>query len=401
MTSEDYPQWEDAHLSDLDQRLRCPICKEFFKATVMFTECAHNFCSLCIRRSISAEGVCPVCRQNVLESNLVRNSILDDLATSFSLARPRLQEIYGSGVPNNDVYTPSNGASALTKQSTPVARRTRSTACTDDVFADPQQDYNTQGNRRPKRNISSVSTSNLQDIDDNPFAKRSQTRQSMANRQVEDTGECPVCNQVYSMSRLVAHVNRCLEGGGTLSSPSPSPSSSSRNTTSTTRYVPPKLSKCVYSVMKDKQLRALLEQHGLPTHGDRITLIRRHKEFSLLYNANADLPYPKRPVEVVRQFLREERKTTANTSQNGGARPHAMKLDTEEIQSHEKRYAEQFQELIEKARSTYAKCKATSSDHSDHRKEGNLNEAMTADVIWSTVVSDPTCDDTSHNQKTS
>jgi hypothetical protein len=65
----------------------------------------------------------------------------------------------------------------------------------------------------------------------------------------------------------------------------------------------------------------------------------------------------------------------------------------------EKRYAEQFQELIEKARSTYVKCGTTPTDYSNHKKEGNYNGAM-ADVVWSTVVSDSTCDSTIQNQKT-
>jgi hypothetical protein len=140
------------------------------------------------------------------------------------------------------------------KQNTPVARRTRSTARINDISTAPQQDYNIKVNHRPKRAISSVSASDPQDTDDNPFVKRPQTCQPIASKHIENTGECPVCYQAYSMSRLAAHVNRCLEGGG----PS-SPSASSRNTTLVTRYVPPKLPKCVYSVMKDKQLRALLE----------------------------------------------------------------------------------------------------------------------------------------------
>ncbi|RKP26257.1 hypothetical protein SYNPS1DRAFT_28046 [Syncephalis pseudoplumigaleata] len=393
MASEDGVQWRDSNLTELDQRLRCPICKEFFKAAVMFTECAHSFCSLCIRRSISAEGVCPVCRHAVLESNLVRNSILDDLAASFSRAAPHLRELTGnSALLDSSIDGPHSAVSQIT----PIARRTRSTTYDSDFCYD-QPSTGRSGSRR--------SLARIKHLDDHPFARRSLPRRSATSttssrsstKQTEETGECPVCNQTYSMSRLAAHVNRCLEAG-----PPPSSPASSKSQV-VPRYVPPKLSKCVYSVMKDKQLRALLEQHGLPTHGDRATLIRRHKEFALLYNANADLPYPKRPAEVVRQFLREERQHMAGSGNGSTARVQTTKLEAEDIQSHEIRYAEQFTELIEQARSTYAKCKTTPTTMTTtttQQPEGNDNnsndndnadEAMD-DVMWSAVFSDPAYD---------
>ncbi|RKP04740.1 hypothetical protein THASP1DRAFT_20779 [Thamnocephalis sphaerospora] len=84
---EDPSQWPDPHLAELDAQLRCPICKEYFHAAVLLPECSHSFCSLCVRRSLSVEGHCPVCRTAVRETNLTRNSVLDALAAAFSASR--------------------------------------------------------------------------------------------------------------------------------------------------------------------------------------------------------------------------------------------------------------------------------------------------------------------------
>lgn len=44
--------------------------------------------------------------------------------------------------------------------------------------------------------------------------------------------------------------------------------------------------KVTYKVLKDKALRNLLKECGLPTEGTRQQCIRRHEEFILLYVAS-------------------------------------------------------------------------------------------------------------------
>ena len=149
---------------------------------------------------------------------------------------------------------------------TPIARRTRS-AIHDAVASSGQQ---LQIDTKPKRLVFSATTPTttgrtLSNFDPTLSASKRSLRLLFGAKQPEETGECPVCGQIYGLSHLNAHVNRCLED--VLASPPP-PSSPATTTTTTTetvaspdtaRYVPPKLSKCAYGVMKDKQLRALLE----------------------------------------------------------------------------------------------------------------------------------------------
>ena len=51
--------------------------------------------------------------------------------------------------------------------------------------------------------------------------------------------------------------------------------------------------KLVYNLMRDAELRRRLNEVGLPASGDRSTLIRRHQELTLLYNAESDSLNPK------------------------------------------------------------------------------------------------------------
>ncbi|KAK2142937.1 hypothetical protein LSH36_895g00026 [Paralvinella palmiformis] len=64
------------------------------------------------------------------------------------------------------------------------------------------------------------------------------------------------------------------------------------------------LPKYVYSLMKDKELRKKMAELGLPTDGDRQTLIKRHQELILRYNAKCDSLNPKSVKRHKSQFAR-------------------------------------------------------------------------------------------------
>lgn len=72
----------------VDSALRCQVCKEFYN-TPMITSCSHTFCSLCIRRCLSADGKCPACRQSDQSSKLRINGAVQELVEAFKAARPQ------------------------------------------------------------------------------------------------------------------------------------------------------------------------------------------------------------------------------------------------------------------------------------------------------------------------
>ena len=86
----DPSDWNNTSLSaisPLDSSLRCLICKDFYAAPVI-TTCLHTFCSLCIRRSLSTEAICPACRTtNISDSGLRQNKVVADLVENFLVVR--------------------------------------------------------------------------------------------------------------------------------------------------------------------------------------------------------------------------------------------------------------------------------------------------------------------------
>lgn len=91
----DSTDWLDTPLSlvaPLESSLRCQVCKDFFDNPVI-TSCSHTFCSLCIRRCLSSEGKCPVCRSSDQETKLRRNWAVQELVEAFNNARPSVLDL--------------------------------------------------------------------------------------------------------------------------------------------------------------------------------------------------------------------------------------------------------------------------------------------------------------------
>ncbi len=72
--------------------MRCQVCKDFYD-TPMMTSCCHTFCSICIRRCLTSDGKCPICRAEEQEIRLRRNWTVQELVDSFRAARPSLLQL--------------------------------------------------------------------------------------------------------------------------------------------------------------------------------------------------------------------------------------------------------------------------------------------------------------------
>lgn len=67
------------------------------------------------------------------------------------------------------------------------------------------------------------------------------------------------------------------------------------------------LPKVAYDVHPQKRIAEMLADAGLPTHGDKNALARRHARWLVLYNANVDRdPKQRHTLEQLRQELRAE-----------------------------------------------------------------------------------------------
>lgn len=90
----DPTDWDDTKfpfLNPLDSALRCDICKDFYSSPVI-TNCSHTFCSVCIRRALHAEQICPICRTPEQEYRLRKNPAVQELVDAFLNARTKLLE---------------------------------------------------------------------------------------------------------------------------------------------------------------------------------------------------------------------------------------------------------------------------------------------------------------------
>lgn len=87
--STDWLQTSTPQLAQVEAALRCQVCKDFYD-TPMITSCSHTFCSLCIRRCLTTDGKCPLCRAPDQELRLRRNCTVEELVEVFQIARPAL-----------------------------------------------------------------------------------------------------------------------------------------------------------------------------------------------------------------------------------------------------------------------------------------------------------------------
>ncbi|ESN90297.1 hypothetical protein HELRODRAFT_189827 [Helobdella robusta] len=137
------------------------------------------------------------------------------------------------------------------------------------------------------------------------------------------------------------------------------------------------LTKLVFNVMSDKEIRKRLVEYGLPTNGDKQKLINRLQEYRLLYNAECDALEPKPVSEIAKEVMRME-------SQRGVLSPikslpslNINKSSTaEQVENAQKLYVKkhksQFAELIKAAKKNW-KAKESSASNC-----GSISENVTA-----------------------
>ena len=78
-------------LSAIESLLLCQVCREFLRDPLI-TECCHTFCSICIHRCLTHDGLCPTCRTGTDRSKLRKNTGVKELVETFKEARPKLLE---------------------------------------------------------------------------------------------------------------------------------------------------------------------------------------------------------------------------------------------------------------------------------------------------------------------
>nr|XP_034962468.1 E3 ubiquitin-protein ligase RAD18 isoform X4 [Zootoca vivipara] len=153
--------------------------------------------------------------------------------------------------------------------------------------------------------------------------------------------ECPVCG--VPVQEL--HINKHLDGCLTRDEKKDSLRSSGQK-----RKL---LSKVVYSLLSDRDLRRRLKELGLSTQGTKQQLIKRHQEFVHMYNSECDSLNPKSVAEIVGELEKNEKTRTQleSSKPRSGSMTFTKKQTEKEIdeihRDYRKKHKAEFQALID------------------------------------------------------
>ncbi|KAK0636911.1 hypothetical protein B0T17DRAFT_484883 [Bombardia bombarda] len=284
-------------LMQVEQAFRCHVCKDFYNSP-MLTSCNHTFCSICIRRCLSVDGKCPLCRASDQISKLRGNWALREAVDAFVKSRDAILQFARKPVtatPTADLPSPKRKA----------------------VQIDDGERANAQENKRPrmstrasKAKSAETTAAMMRDEIDVPASK-----DAMDFEPDDGLVACPICWSRMKESQVDKHIDKSCPG--TPQPQRPTPPRPSRGNTNNDSHVPPnptwkpspppakipeRLPALNYSVLKDTALRKKMTELGLSAAGPRQMLERRHQEWITIWNANCDSARPKSRFDLMRDL---------------------------------------------------------------------------------------------------
>ncbi|KAG8223993.1 hypothetical protein J437_LFUL012096, partial [Ladona fulva] len=317
-------------LKEIDSLLRCGICYEYMKNTLV-TSCSHNYCSYCIRKFMQYKTQCPTCFKETAEPQLRNNRVVDQLIVLFLKVSEKIEDLAGQ----KDWYivdTSKTGDDSenhlLNKSVEGEHRRDVS------IYPRPQESPST-------------STPRMKILVPDMFTPKRKVKIRPVIEENVQTVPCPVCNVDIPERNINLHLDACL--------------AKSKEDPKSSHQTPMRkpLPKLVYPLLQEKDLRRKLKELGLNTLGDRKTLINRHQRFTVLYNSECDSLNPRSVSEILDQVAQEERLEKKQTSGNTLITAKAWltvdkKSDPNSIEEAQKQYLRDnkasFAVLIEKAK---------------------------------------------------
>ncbi|KAF8938007.1 E3 ubiquitin-protein ligase rad18 [Dissophora ornata] len=136
---------------------------------------------------------------------------------------------------------------------------------------------------------------------------------------------------------------------------------------------PKRIPKLTYSVLNDKQLRKKLQELGLPTHGDKQLMQKRHAEYVTIHNANCDATRP--------QTIAQLKKTM-----DVWERTYAQDLQAKDAQRRSLEEQQKRQQLeLARRRAQEAQESATTSTHAAGTADASTGVDPAVDLMLNTV----------------
>ncbi|XP_050968479.1 E3 ubiquitin-protein ligase RAD18 isoform X2 [Labeo rohita] len=336
-------------LKSIDTLLRCPICFEFLNITMM-TQCSHNFCSLCIRKFLSYKLLCPVCNLPSTEQDLRNNRLLDDLVQSFQAARQKLchsnlesppispatpaMMVKGKAARQKGLKKEANTLSNFFQKKTPLSEAQKSLELRVSVKSEPMEVY--------VQPLADVKQENVEDtvgmvkdekMDVTAFPSTSQNKLLVKV-------DCPVCGVGVPKQNINKHLDMCL-----------SRDDKKEGLRSGRRKAMPKL---LYTLITVPKLKKMLKECHLSAQGSREQLVRRHQEFTHIYNAQCDSLNPRSAEEIAKEVENNERLKNKLDSKRKPVIVTTKNQTAEEIEElhsvYRKQHSSEFSRLIAQVR---------------------------------------------------
>ncbi|KAL4732476.1 E3 ubiquitin-protein ligase rad18 [Fusarium chlamydosporum] len=340
----DSTDWLSTPLSALaavEGALRCQVCKDFFK-TPMITSCSHTFCSLCIRRALSNEGRCPLCRATEQENKLRSNWSLEEAVQAFVSARSTTLELarkedLQKTATKRKVTNDGRGSSG-----TPDSKRLRSSTRL-------QKTRPATPPPPPSEHDEIVEVPDSDDDDDDEYQPEPE----------DGLVACPVCQDRMKEWQVFNHLESCTgpkpKPQRTVASVSSSIYSQQRQPTKP----PDRLPTINYSMYKDQALRKKLADLGISNQGTRALLERRHKEWMTIWNSNCDAARPRTRHELLHDLDVWERTLGGRAPTTGRAIQNAAMIKDKDFDgaAWAAKHDTSFKDLIANARKTRLEAK--------------------------------------------
>ncbi|POR32350.1 Postreplication repair E3 ubiquitin-protein ligase rad18 [Tolypocladium paradoxum] len=360
----DSTDWLSTPLSGLaavEAALRCQVCKDFYK-TPMVTSCSHTFCSLCIRRALSNDGKCPLCRAPEQELKLRSNWSMEETAEAFSKARPAALHLARTVLSGN--RSPKRNADAQESLETHVASKPKRLRTSARLIKNRAETTASPMALQPEEDVVEASDDDGEYVQDNP----------------DGLVPCPVCQRTMKAWQVFRHLEACPgtssgEDASKSNNAAPALGQSQRRQDKALERLPA----LSYSMLKEQALRKKMAELGISSQGPRGLLEKRHKEWITLWNANCDAARPKRRSELLQDLDIWERTqggrapTTSKTIQTAAA----IKDKDFDGTAWAAKHDSSFKDLIASAKKSRVEAKRTADEGADKPSAADQTADMT------------------------
>lgn len=264
-------------LDSLDRNFRCTICDDYLRSAVMLSVCGHSFCSECIRNAFrfGVSGTCrrpkcPACRRPVttpnVDSVLVPNRALQESVQCWKDSLPALLSVAKTSDSPRERQKRLPAQHDDNKNKNKNKKKNSSATLETAVPSQSSSSRHRPPGRIRKRKVASYEDDPGDDGNDD------------SDSDDDYIGDDDKSNNKYSANK---YINTDNTRGRSTNKRTPCAAEACPS-------LPKRRPATTYTGLKRKKLMELCKAEGLNTSGTDDQLKERHRNFIMLWNAEAD-----------------------------------------------------------------------------------------------------------------